>query len=135
MRISDWSSDVCSSDLRLALVVLDAVDIDLDLVADGELGLLARRGEFAQRDAAFGFQADVDDGHVVLDRGDGALDDAAFTAFVLAAEGLIEPGRGIVAGGGCSSGPRALVQVGRASWRGRGWQSVESSWGAGSLKK
>ena len=33
--------------------VLDAVDIDFDLVADLELGLLARRGEFAQRHAAF----------------------------------------------------------------------------------
>ena len=34
---------------RFALRVLDAVDIDLDLVADLELGLLARRGKLAQR--------------------------------------------------------------------------------------
>ena len=33
--------------------ILDAVDIDFDFVADLELGLLARRGELAQRHAAF----------------------------------------------------------------------------------
>ena len=53
---------------RFASGVLDAVDIDLDLVADLELGLLARRGELAQRHAAFALQADVDHRHVVLDR-------------------------------------------------------------------
>jgi hypothetical protein len=63
---------------RFALGVLDPVDEDFDFVADLELGLLAGRGEFAQRNAAFGLQADVDHRHVVLDRGDGALDDAAF---------------------------------------------------------
>ena len=89
---------------RLALDVLDAVDIDLDLVADLDLGLLARRGELAQRDAAFRLQADVDDGHVVLDRGDGALDDPAFEAFILAAEGFVEQRREIVAGRHCRGG-------------------------------
>ena len=53
---------------RFALRILDAVDIDFDFVADLELGLLARRGEFAQRDAAFALQADVDDREVILDR-------------------------------------------------------------------
>ena len=71
---------------RFALRILDAVDIDFDLVADGDLGLLARRGEFAQRDAAFALQADVDDREVVLDRGDDALDDLAFEGLVFAAE-------------------------------------------------
>src|SRR6185312_1987261 len=42
-----------------AVHVLDAVDIDLDLVTDLEIGFLARRGEFAQRHAAFGLQTDV----------------------------------------------------------------------------
>ena len=83
---------------RFAMRVLDAVDKDFDFVADLELGLLARRGEFAQRHAAFALQADVDDGHVVLDRGDGAVDDAAFEAFVLAAEAFVEKRREIVAG-------------------------------------
>ena len=38
---------------RFALVVLDPVDIDFDVVADRDLGLLARRGEFAERNPAF----------------------------------------------------------------------------------
>src|SRR5687768_12908525 len=62
---------------RLALVVLDPVDIDVDDVADRDLGLLAGRGELAKRDAALALQADVDHGHVVLDRGDRPLDDLA----------------------------------------------------------
>src|SRR5690606_4231128 len=75
---------------RFAMGVLDTVDIDLDLVADLQLGLLARRGEFAQRHAAFALEADIDDGEIVLDTGDGADDDAAFEAFILAAEGFVE---------------------------------------------
>src|SRR3546814_17959091 len=117
MRIIDWSADVCSSDLpggfaagavarqhRFALVVLDAVDIDLDLVADLQIGLLARRGDFAERDAAFRFQPDVDDGEVVLDRGDGAFYDLAFKPLLLAAEAFIQESRQIVAGWVCRSG-------------------------------
>ena len=38
---------------RLAGRILDPVDIDLDLVADRDLGLLAGHREFAQRNAAF----------------------------------------------------------------------------------
>src|SRR3546814_8431358 len=83
MRISDWSSDVCSSDLHgFAIGVFDAVDIDFDFVADVEIGLLARHREFAKRHAAFALQADVDHCQVVFDRGHGALDDAAFKAAV-----------------------------------------------------
>jgi hypothetical protein len=52
---------------RFAGRILDPVDIDLDLIADLELGLLARSCELAQRDAALRLQADVDHGHVVLD--------------------------------------------------------------------
>src|SRR3546814_7421151 len=103
MRISDWSSDVCSSDLgavtaqhRFAVRILDAVDIDLDFVADLEVGLLPRRGEFAHRHAAFALQPDVDDGEIVLDSRDGALYDMAFEA-VGAAERLLEHGREIIA--------------------------------------
>ena len=57
---------------RLAERILDALEIDLDGVADLDLVLAARAGEFAQRDAAFGLQADVDDGDVLLDADDGA---------------------------------------------------------------
>ena len=53
---------------RLAERVLDALEIDLDLVADLDLAAAAGAGELADRDAAFGLRADVDDGHVLLDR-------------------------------------------------------------------
>ena len=81
--------------------VLDPVDIDFDFVADLEVGLLARRGEFAQRNAAFALQADVDHREIVLDRGDLALDDLAFEGFVFAAKAFVEEGREIVAGREC----------------------------------
>ena len=42
--------------------VLDALEIDLDLVADLEIVCRPGAREFAQRDAAFGLEADVDDG-------------------------------------------------------------------------
>ena len=44
------------------MLVFHAVEIDLDLVADLDLGLLARERELLERDAAFRFQADIDDG-------------------------------------------------------------------------
>jgi hypothetical protein len=90
-------------------VVLDAVDIDLDFVADLEVGFLAGAREFAKGDPAFRLEADVDDGHVVLDRGDGPFDDPAFEAFILAAEGFIEECREIVAGRHCRSGHKAGI--------------------------
>ena len=80
----------------LAERVLDAVEIDLDLVADGELAFAAGAGEFLEGDAAFRLGADVDDGHVLLDRDDAALDDGAFGDLVLE-EGLLEQSREIVA--------------------------------------
>ena len=66
--------------LRLAVLVFHALEIDLDGVAGLDLGRLARRREFLERHAAFGFQADVDQHHVVLDGDDAALDDGAFEA-------------------------------------------------------
>ena len=84
---------------RLAVHVLDTIDIDLDLVADLELGLLTGCGELAQRHAAFGLEADVDHGQVVLDSRHRAEDDAALEA-VGAAEIGVEHAREIVAGRG-----------------------------------
>jgi hypothetical protein len=51
---------------------------------------LARCCEFAERHAPFRLQAHVDHGKIILDRGDRTLDDAAFEAFILAAEGFIQ---------------------------------------------
>ena len=86
----------------LAERVLDALEIDLDLVADLDLGLPARAGEFLQRDAAFGLQADVDDGEVLFDGDDRALDDGAFLQ-IAAGEGFFEQGGEIFARWGCGS--------------------------------
>src|SRR5690606_6679493 len=91
----------------LAFGALDAGDEHLDLVADLERAFILAAGEFLERDAAFALEADVDQRDAVFDRGDGALDDAAFEAAVGAAELFIEEFREIVArgiGGGCHKG-------------------------------
>src|SRR5579863_5051957 len=77
--------------------ILDAVEKHLDLVTDLEIAFAAGPGEFSQRHAAFGLQADVDDGHVFLDRDNLALDDGAFLQ-VAAPEGLVEHGGKIFTG-------------------------------------
>ena len=63
---------------RLAERVLDALQIDLDGVADLDFVAPAGALEFLERNAAFGLQADVDDGQVLLDADDGPLDDGPF---------------------------------------------------------
>ena len=62
--------------------VFDALKIDFDFVTDLQLGLTRRR-ELAQRDAAFHFEADVDDGEILFDADDLAFYDAAFVDVVL----------------------------------------------------
>ena len=88
---------------RLAERVLDALQIDFDLVADLEFVLPARPGEFAQRHAAFGLQTDVDDGHILFDADDLALDDGPFLQ-VSAAECFIEQLGEVFTRGRCLSG-------------------------------
>src|SRR6202171_4557374 len=77
--------------------ILDAVEEHLDHVPDLEFAFAAGPGEFAQRHTAFGLQADVDDGHILLDRNNDALDDGAFLQ-VAAGEALVEHRGKIVAG-------------------------------------
>ncbi len=78
--------------------ILDAVEEHLDLVADLELAFASGAGKLAQRDAALGLQADVDDGHVLFNRNHLALDDGAFLK-VSAGEGFIQHRGEIVAAG------------------------------------
>src|SRR5205807_703143 len=80
----------------LAERILDTVEEHLDLVADLEFAFAAGSCEFTQCHAAFGLQADVDDGHVLLDRDNGALDDGAFLQ-IAAGKALVEHGGKIVA--------------------------------------
>ena len=86
--------------------VLDALEIDFDLVADLEFVRAAGTGKFAECDAAFHFQTDVDDRHILFDGDDRAFNNGTFVLSA-AAERLIEHGREIFAGWGggrsCSS--------------------------------
>src|SRR3990172_4181497 len=58
--------------------VLDALQIDIDLIANGEIGRASRHAKFFDGDTAFGLEADIDHRDVLFDCDDGALDDAAF---------------------------------------------------------
>jgi len=81
---------------RFAHRVLDALDIDLDLIADDDARRLSRHREFLQRDAAFRFEADIDHRVVVLDGDDRSAHDGAFRGRAYF-EALFEHGREIVA--------------------------------------
>src|SRR5215467_1167173 len=76
--------------------VLHPLEIDLDRVADLDVGLPARSREFAQRDASLGLGADVDDGEILLDADDRPLDDGALLRAALG-KGLFEHFREIFA--------------------------------------
>ena len=68
-----------------AVVVLAALDEDVDHVARLHGRDAGRIGELVQRDDAFALAADVDDHVVALDGDDGALDDLPFFAEVASA--------------------------------------------------
>jgi hypothetical protein len=85
-------------DHGLAQRVLDALEIDLDFLADGGGRIAAVAGEFLEGDAAFGLQTDVDDGDVLLDGDDAPLDDGTFEGLVIAIA-LFEQGGKIFARG------------------------------------
>src|SRR3546814_18488798 len=112
MRISDWSSDVCSSDLAFVAALGGAANLVSVEACTTRLRL------------------------IVADQG--AVDDAALSA--LGARGIIRPSqnaapvvlgpvaelvaeeiRGALAGGG---GADAMVQIGSAAGRARVWQYV-----------
>ena len=61
-----------------AVLVLVTLDEHLDLVARLDLGGPAGRGEFLDRDPAFGFQSDVDHREVAVDLDDGTRYHGAF---------------------------------------------------------
>ena len=67
----------------------DAVEEHLDFVANLQLAVTTRAGKFAQGHAALGLQADVDDGHVLLDGNNLALDDGALLQ-AAAGKGLVK---------------------------------------------
>src|SRR6185437_4295341 len=78
--------------------VLDALEIDLDLVAELHADRHAGHREFLEAHASLGLQTDVDDGEIVLDPDDGAGDDGALLGR-LGQEAGFEHGREVVAAG------------------------------------
>src|SRR3546814_16472913 len=86
MRISDWSSDVCSSDLLLRLHRVDLEVVGLRILADDH-ALIERLAGRDEEDAALfhgtervgdGFAVDVRDEAAVLEAFDQALVGAVF---------------------------------------------------------
>src|SRR3546814_12375558 len=113
MRISDWSSDVCSSDLR-ELAQSTARD-------DYEALLDAVRRRVAERRFALGV-------HIVeglfdpleIASGHSRLAEASILALAQAATAEFEAVHGKINGGRL-----ILLEIGRASGRERGWQEGE----------
>ena len=64
--------------------VFDAFEIDFDFIADPGAAIAAMAGEFLERHAALGLQTDIDDGDILFDGDDTALDDRTFESLVLA---------------------------------------------------
>ena len=83
---------------RLTQRILDALQIDLDRVADLEFRRLARQSELANGHAALHLEADIDHGQIFLDGCDLALYDAAFESVVLG-QRLAQQGRKVLASG------------------------------------
>jgi len=101
------AAGLVAADDRFAQRVLDALQIDLDVIADlGDHRAFAD-AELAGRDTTFGLQTDVDDYDVLLDADHAAVDDLAF-AEIAAAEALVEKRGEIVARGGKGSGHETL---------------------------
>ncbi len=95
--------------------VFDAFQVNFHRVAHGDGGRDARHGEFLQRDAAFGLQADIHHGEFIFDGDDGALDHLALLG-ALGDKALLQHGREIVlAGRGDGVGGSGAGKCGDAS--------------------
>src|SRR3546814_17081130 len=129
MRISDWSSDVCSSDLPLEAILLDRAEASLDelLLGEGEpadigiIGFEPRAGgaaeQLPQRQARFlGTQIPQGD----VERGEREMRD---------------PGARDTSESGIARELEPHTAIGRESCAGRVCQYVSISVGAGRLSK
>src|SRR3546814_13617217 len=104
MRISDWSSDVCSSDLNVRLASqLTGKQIDIMTEADASE---KRQREFVERSTMFQEELDVDEtlAQLLVAEGFGELEEVAYVPLeeLAGIEGFDEE-----------------LEIGRASWRER----------------
>src|SRR3546814_15015038 len=114
MRISDWSSDVCSSDLFRHLVLLDA------LLKRHSVSAAARELDLPQPTASHGLarlRKALGDPLLVRAR-DGMEPTPRAEAIAGVVQQLLELRRDLAEGGQTFS-PDRLKQIGRASWRER----------------
>jgi hypothetical protein len=89
-----FAPGLVAGDDGLAQRILDALHVDLDLVADLDRLVAVGTGEFLEGDASLGLGADIDDRDVLFDRDHLALHDRAF-ADLVREEGFFEQGREI----------------------------------------
>ena len=94
-----FAARLLAADDSVAQRVLDAVEIDFDDVAGLRLARAVIDQEFAERNAAFGLEANVDNDKVVFEGDDGGRNNAALDHAALA-EAFIEEGGEVVAGRG-----------------------------------
>ena len=97
-RVQASSRRAFSRDSALRRSCLPGAREDLDRVADLDVGRLAREAEFLQVDAALGFEADIDQDDVVLDRENTALEDGAFETARSAEEFVQQGGKAFLLG-------------------------------------
>src|SRR3546814_15248412 len=105
MRISDWSSDVCSSDLGNMIPVGSAIGSDAALSAAGQQQIMAKM-HWQRPRSAFGPKAS----HLIGFPID--ADAAVFIRFELAPSATRANRHGLAPGG-------QIDQIGSASWRER----------------
>ena len=89
LRPGFFAARLLAAEHGFAMLVFHALEIDLDQIADLDLGLLSGRGEFLEGDPPFRLQAHIDQHGVGFDRDDGALDHGAFEA-ARSAEGFLQ---------------------------------------------
>src|SRR4029079_19228389 len=103
---------------RFAQRVFDTLEIDFDLIADLEVSLPSRAGEFTQGHPTLGLQTDIDDGKFLFDADDLALDDGTFLQ-VSASKRFVEHLGEVFTRGCCSRshGVSCLRRAGGFEWR------------------
>src|SRR3546814_17764351 len=124
MRISDWSSDVCSSDLAKAQGAVDQAQAEVQNAVQGALDRAGEKMDEAQAMAGEAAQQALAQAGAMLDNATSLVQNAVQDALAGANE-AIAPARAMLAG----------AAIGRAASRERVWQYVVRSVAAVSFYK